>query len=80
MDPAQTQRIHELFRLKKRVQKCPSVSTTNINSEGTVTLIKEHSPDLLIVFGGRIIKPEVIRLFPKGILNLHLAARGNSHF
>ena len=58
--------------LKKRVQKCPSISTTNINSEGTVTLIKEHSPDLLIVFGGRIIKPEVIRLFPKGILNLHL--------
>lgn len=58
--------------LKKRMEKCPSIETTNINSKKSVAFIRKLSPDMLIVFGGRIIKPEVIRLFPKGILNLHL--------
>ncbi len=43
----------------------------NINSERALARIKDLKPDLGVVFGTRRLKPELIELFPDGLINVH---------
>lgn len=43
----------------------------NVNSTDSIRIIRENKPDRAVVFGTRKLNPEVIKLFPKGLLNIH---------
>lgn len=43
----------------------------NINNAQASALIKNLKPDLGVVFGTRRLKPELIELFPDGLINVH---------
>lgn len=47
------------------------VSSTAVNSEATVQLLRELKPDLLLVSNAPILKPAVFGLPPLGTINLH---------
>ena len=41
------------------------------NSETAIALVKEYNLDLGIIAGARILKKEIIDVFPKGVINFH---------
>jgi len=43
----------------------------NINNAQALARIKDLKPDLGVVFGTRRLKPELIELFPDGLINVH---------
>ena len=59
-------------KLSRYLQSVPVIKTQNINSDEIREWLKQLGADMLLVFGGRIIKSEVISQFPAGIINLHM--------
>ncbi len=43
-----------------------------INTELTLKILKEISPDFIILFGSSVIKDELLKAFPNRFINLHL--------
>ena len=50
--------------------KIPTHTTQDVNSEITLQAIKDMKPDLIMVFGGKILKNTIIDI-PKTIINMH---------
>jgi len=64
-----TKKIKRYF--SNKIKPFRSYSINNINSKRTAELIKKLKPDIGIIIGTSILKNKIIKLFPKGILNLH---------
>jgi len=48
-----------------------TISVDNINSSECLNYLSEIKPDVILVYGTRIIKNPLIRICPEGIINLH---------
>jgi methionyl-tRNA formyltransferase len=48
-----------------------TISFDNINSSGCLSYLSEINPDVILVYGTRIIKNPLISICPEGIINLH---------
>ncbi|MFO1418580.1 MAG: formyl transferase [Methylotetracoccus sp.] len=53
------------------VREVPSVTVPNINDAAAIRFIEAHAPELLVVCGTTVIKPEVFTLAPRGTINIH---------
>jgi len=53
------------------VREVPCVSVANINDPACIELVRRSSPDVIVVCGTSVVRPEVFTLAPRGALNIH---------
>ena len=59
------------FKKKDFIMNCPHFTVSSINNIKCKKILNRINPDLGISFGTGKINPEIIKLFNKGIINIH---------